>query len=144
MLLYTAIISALSTLALGIVITTSPFMSLMYSILLYINVQLFLTLLGFEFMALIYALVYVGALAVLFLFVVMLIRVQAAAFLNLSTNITFWLLIIFDFSYAYSNLQFVFTSECLVCFGASLYTSFADLTIINSIALTAALFGSLV
>nr|YP_001687109.1 NADH dehydrogenase subunit 6 [Polytomella capuana]ABV56561.1 NADH dehydrogenase subunit 6 [Polytomella capuana] len=144
MLFYTALISALTALSLGIVLTTSPFMALMYSIVLYLDVQLILTMLGFEFMALVYALVYVGALAVLFLFVVMLIRVQAAAFLSLSTNVSMWVAGIIGFSADTTPRSWMIAGESLLNFGALLYTSYADLTILNSVALTVALFGSLV
>jgi NADH:ubiquinone oxidoreductase subunit 6 (subunit J) len=53
--------------------TKNVFMSLMYSVMLFINATVVLLMLGFEFLALINMLVYVGALAVLFLFVIMLI-----------------------------------------------------------------------
>lgn len=57
--------------------TRSPFMSLMYAVLLFINASVVLLLLGFEFLALVNLLVYVGALAVLFLFVIMLLEIPA-------------------------------------------------------------------
>lgn len=50
-------------------------MSLMFAVGLYVNASLALLVLGFEFLALVNLLVYVGALAVLFLFVVMLLEI---------------------------------------------------------------------
>ena len=58
-----------------VVWTRSPFMSLMFAVMLFINASLVLLMLGFEFLALINVLVYVGALAVLFLFVIMLLEI---------------------------------------------------------------------
>ena len=57
--------------------TRSPFMALMYSVLLFLNASFVLLMLGFEFLALVNLLVYVGALAVLFLFVIMLLEIPA-------------------------------------------------------------------
>jgi hypothetical protein len=52
-------------------------MALMYSVMLFLNASFVLLLLGFEFLALVNLLVYVGALAVLFLFVIMLLEIPA-------------------------------------------------------------------
>ena len=70
-------ILACALLAFGVSWTRSPFMSLMYSVMLFINASFVLMMLGFEFMALVNLLVYVGALAVLFLFVIMLLEIPA-------------------------------------------------------------------
>ena len=68
-------IALLSLLALLVTWTKNVFMSLMYSVMLFINATVVLLMLGFEFLALVNMLVYVGALAVLFLFVIMLLEV---------------------------------------------------------------------
>ena len=68
-------IALLIILSLMVTWTKNVFMSLMYSVMLYINATCLLLMLGFEFLALINVLIYVGALAVLFLFVIMLIEV---------------------------------------------------------------------
>lgn len=70
-------ISLLALLAVLATWTKNVFMSLMYSVMLFINATIVLLLLGFEFLALINVLIYVGALAVLFLFVIMLLEVPA-------------------------------------------------------------------
>jgi NADH:ubiquinone oxidoreductase subunit 6 (subunit J) len=70
-------ISLLALLAVLVTWTKNVFMSLMYSVMLFINATVVLLLLGFEFLALINVLIYVGALAVLFLFVIMLLEVPA-------------------------------------------------------------------
>ena len=58
--------------------TRNVFMSLMYSVMLFVNASLVLFVLGFEFLALVNLLVYVGALAVLFLFVIMLLNIPTS------------------------------------------------------------------
>ena len=49
----------------------------MYAVLLFINSSVVMLSMGFEFLALVNLLVYVGALAVLFLFVIMLLEIPA-------------------------------------------------------------------
>ena len=64
-------------LAISVSWTRSPFMALMFSVMLFINASIVLLMLGFEFLALVNMLVYVGALAVLFLFVIMLLEIPS-------------------------------------------------------------------
>jgi NADH:ubiquinone oxidoreductase subunit 6 (subunit J) len=52
-------------------------MGLMFAVMLFINSSIVLLMLGFEFLALVNLLVYVGALAVLFLFVIMLLEIPS-------------------------------------------------------------------
>jgi NADH:ubiquinone oxidoreductase subunit 6 (subunit J) len=52
-------------------------MALMFAVMLFINASICLLMLGFEFLALVNILVYVGALAVLFLFVIMLLEIPS-------------------------------------------------------------------
>ena len=132
--------------------TKNVFMSLMYSILLYINSFVVLLSLGFEFLAIINVLVYVGALAVLFLFVIMLLEIPStelrAYYRGYSALIiplfgiyyyarTFWL----------SNstiLTFIPTLESINNVGYAFYIVYADVLVLNSLILTIALFGALV
>ena len=52
-------------------------MGLMFAVMLFINSSIVLLMLGFEFLSLVNLLVYVGALAVLFLFVIMLLEIPS-------------------------------------------------------------------
>jgi len=52
-------------------------MALMFGVMLFVNASVVLLMLGFEFLAMINMLVYVGALAVLFLFVIMLLEIPS-------------------------------------------------------------------
>ena len=65
-------------LAISVSWTRSPFMALMFAVLLFVNSSVVLLMLGFEFLALVNMLVYVGALAVLFLFVIMLLEIPSS------------------------------------------------------------------
>lgn len=150
----TVLICAL--LAIGVSWTRSPFMALMYSVMLFINASFVLMMLGFEFMALVNLLVYVGALAVLFLFVIMLLEIPATelraygrgwstlgmlvfalmAFGPYSTGLSF------NGGYNRTVITGVANAESISTLGHALYLHFADLLILNSLVLTIALFGA--
>lgn len=143
-------------LAIGVSWTRSPFMALMYSVLLFINASFVLMMLGFEFMALVNLLVYVGALAVLFLFVIMLLEIPATelraygrgwstigmmVFLTMAFGpyISGW-----SFNGGYNRIIVtgVSNAESISQLGHALYLYYADLLILNSLVLTVALFGA--
>ena len=129
--------------------TRSPFMALMFAVLLFINSSVILLSLGFEFMALINILVYVGALAVLFLFVIMLLEIPSSELRaynrGWSTLGLFGFFgIVKTFCPATSVAGFIPTLESLTFVGHAFYVRYADLLILNSLILTVALFGALV
>jgi NADH:ubiquinone oxidoreductase subunit 6 (subunit J) len=146
-------------LASAISFTTSPFQSLMHAVLLFINSSIILLAIGFEFFAFINLLVYVGALAVLFLFVIMLIDIPSAhlrayhrGYSTLATFATPALATLFfasNFFYFFSFTNFHFAGfipalESLTFVGYAFYLLFPDILILNSLVLTLALFGALV
>ena len=55
--------------AISIIIVTNPMYSILYLIALFVNIALYLYLIGISIMSLLYLLVYVGAIAILFLFI---------------------------------------------------------------------------
>ena len=57
--------------------TQQPYLAPLHHVMLFINASSVLLMLGYEFMALVNLLVYVGALAVLFLFVIMLLEIPS-------------------------------------------------------------------
>jgi NADH:ubiquinone oxidoreductase subunit 6 (subunit J) len=134
--------------------TRSPFMALMFAVMLYINTSLILLFLGFEFFALINMLVYVGALAVLFLFVIMLLEIPSeelrAYNRGWSALALFGILGITKGFYGnmgantFTIAGFVPAMESLNAVGHYFYIMNADLLILNSLVLTVALFGALV
>jgi len=153
-------------LAISVSWTRSPFMALMFAVMLFINTSVVLLMLGFEFLALVNMLVYVGALAVLFLFVIMLLEIPSAELRayqrGWSTLALFGFLGITkgffsDFGALWSGLVttksntpavsvagFIPTLESLTYVGHAFYVRYADLLILNSLVLTVALFGALV
>ncbi len=132
-------------------------MSLMYSVMLFINATVVLLMLGFEFLALVNMLVYVGALAVLFLFVIMLLEVPTtelrASYRGYSVLALLGVLacrLFADVSPAAESFHLagtpVFnpTLESISSIGYAFYIRYADILILNSLVLTIALFGALI
>ena len=68
-----------------VIASKNPIHSILYLILVFCNVTFVLILLGVEFIAIIFLIVYVGAIAVLFLFVVMMLNIKI-----LELNEVFW------------------------------------------------------
>lgn len=131
--------------------TNSVFMSVMYTVLLFTTAAVILLQLGYEFMAIINVLIYVGALAVLFMFVVMLIHVPASTlygyFVGVGALSTLGL-IGTRISQTTSSLfvatrEAVFASESLTHIGQAFYIHYGDILVLNSIVLTVALLGAL-
>ncbi|GAX86702.1 NADH dehydrogenase subunit 6 (mitochondrion) [Chlamydomonas eustigma] len=142
-------------LAIAVSYTRSPFQSLMYAVLLFINSSIILLSIGFEFLALINMLVYVGALAVLFLFVIMLLEIPNTELRSYNRGWTTLPLLpaimayvqqglFYGLSNTYSIAGFIPTMESLTFVGHAFYIHYADILILNSLVLTVALFGALV
>jgi NADH:ubiquinone oxidoreductase subunit 6 (subunit J) len=156
-------ITLLALLSILVTWTKNVFMSLMYSVMLFVNATIVLLMLGFEFLALVNMLVYVGALAVLFLFVIMLLEVPTtelrayyrgfsvlALFGVLASRLLNPQLRSCSFgdgvnSYVMRAPQtFNSTMESISTIGYAFYIRYADVLILNSLVLTIALFGALV
>ena len=150
-------ITLLALLSILVTWTKNVFMSLMYSVMLFVNATIVLLMLGFEFLALVNMLVYVGALAVLFLFVIMLLEVPTtelrAYYRGFSVLALFGVLASRLLnpqlhgvnSYVMRAPQtFNSTMESISTIGYAFYIRYADVLILNSLVLTIALFGALV
>lgn len=73
------IISLLSILSgIFVIITNNPIVSVLFLIALFLNISAYLILIGIHFLGLSYLLVYVGAVSILFLFVIMLINIRVS------------------------------------------------------------------
>ncbi len=73
------IFSSLALISAGLVIqVTNPVHSVLFLILVFLNAAGLLILIGLEFFAMIFLVVYIGAIAVLFLFVVMMLNIKLA------------------------------------------------------------------
>lgn len=71
----------------GVVLNKNPVKSALFLVLFFLGLAFTYAFLGAEFMATLQVLVYVGAIMVLFLFVIMLIAVRETAFENLGSNV---------------------------------------------------------
>ena len=79
-----SLISVLS--AILIVITKNPVVSVLYLILLFSNISCYLIFIGLNFIGLSYLLVYVGAVSILFLFILMLINIRVSELIGDTNN----------------------------------------------------------
>ena len=73
-------------LGISIIITKNPLLSLLFLIALFFSISLYLMLIGLYFIGLSYLLVYVGAISILFLFILMLINVRISELLTEGKN----------------------------------------------------------
>jgi NADH:ubiquinone oxidoreductase subunit 6 (subunit J) len=158
-------ITLLALLSILVTWTKNVFMSLMYSVMLFVNATVVLLMLGFEFLALINVLIYVGALAVLFLFVIMLLEVPTTElrayyrglsvlglcsviasrlFLNVFGSLRQNTFTQYDSVMIRAPQTFNSTMESISAIGYAFYIRYADVLIFNSLVLTIALFGALV
>jgi NADH-ubiquinone oxidoreductase chain 6 len=83
-------LSILSVIAIycGILVITNknPIVSVLFLITLFFNVACYLILIGLNFIGLSYLLVYVGAISILFLFILMLINIRISELLSQTRN----------------------------------------------------------
>src|SRR3979411_764048 len=81
---FLSIISILSGIL--VIISKNPIVSVLYLIGLFLSISSYLILLGISFIGLSYLLVYVGAVSILFLFILMLINVRISELLSDTSN----------------------------------------------------------
>jgi NADH-ubiquinone oxidoreductase chain 6 len=82
------------------IISRNPVISVLYLIGLFVSIASLLILIGFHFLGLSYILVYVGAVSILFLFILMLINIRISELLNETNNdMPLAILIIMSFYY---------------------------------------------
>jgi NADH-ubiquinone oxidoreductase chain 6 len=68
------------------IISKNPVVSVLFLIGLFVNISVLLISVGFTFIGLSYILVYVGAVSILFLFILMLINIRISELLNETNN----------------------------------------------------------
>src|SRR3979490_1156429 len=68
------------------IISKNPVVSVLFLIGLFVNISVLLISVGFTFVGLSYILVYVGAVSILFLFILMLINIRISELLNETNN----------------------------------------------------------
>jgi NADH-ubiquinone oxidoreductase chain 6 len=72
----------------SIIINKNPIISVLFLIGLFVNISGLLIIVGFGFIGLSYILVYVGAVSILFLFILMLINIRISELTNETSNDT--------------------------------------------------------
>src|SRR5438045_5567154 len=69
-----------------VIITKNPIISVLFLIGLFLSISGYLILLGINFIGISYILVYIGAVSILFLFILMLINIRISELLNETNN----------------------------------------------------------
>ena len=83
-----------------VIVSKNPIVSVLFLIGLFLSIACYLLVLGINFIGLSYLLVYVGAVSILFLFILMLINVRVSElFTDTSNSIPLALLIVVSFNY---------------------------------------------
>lgn len=72
-----------------VIVSKNPIVSVLFLIGLFLSISCYLILLGLNFIGLSYLLVYVGAVSILFLFILMLINIRISELLNDTSNSIF-------------------------------------------------------
>ena len=86
--------------SLFVIVSKNPIVSVLFLIGLFLSIACYLLVLGINFIGLSYLLVYVGAVSILFLFILMLINVRISELLSDTSNsIPLALLIVVSFNY---------------------------------------------
>jgi NADH-ubiquinone oxidoreductase chain 6 len=88
-----------------VIVSKNPIVSVLFLIGLFLSISCYLIVLGLNFIGLSYLLVYVGAVSILFLFILMLINVRISELLyDTGNSIPLVLLIILAFNYPVNNI----------------------------------------
>src|ERR1700753_4265475 len=88
-----------------VIISKNPIVSVLYLIGLFLSISCYLILLGLNFIGLSYLLVYIGAVSILFLFILMLINVRVSELLNdTSKSIPLAVIICISISYTVNQI----------------------------------------
>ena len=81
LLLFTSILCAIS-----VIITKNPIMSVLFLIGLFLSIACYLISIGIVFIGLSYLLIYVGAVSILFIFILMLINIRVSELISETNN----------------------------------------------------------
>lgn len=154
--------------AVMVVFAKNPIHSVLYLILIFINTICFFFLLGVEYLSFVFLIIYVGAIAVLFLFVVMMLNIKIIeyneSFLKyLPIGGLMLCLLFFEFCYIFDMgllenmhinfevkdsvsvfwFDYIDESNPLLLFAVILYTYYAHLLILAGLLLLLAMLGSI-
>ena len=106
--IFAILITLFLALGLNVIISQNPVYSILYLVLFFITGSSLLALFGFDYLSLIFILVYVGAIAVLFLFVIMILDIKIVNKAGFDASIFVLLsLLLFFFPIIYFTLGIV-------------------------------------
>ena len=78
-LLFNLLIILIPLFSIAVIITKNPIYSVLYLIIVFLGVAVFLVLIGMHYLALVYIILYIGAIAILFLFVIIILNLRLDA-----------------------------------------------------------------
>lgn len=114
--------------AILVIVTKNPVISILYLISLFFNIAVYLIIIGLPFIGLSYLLVYVGAVSILFIFILMLINVRISElFTNTNKTIPLVLIITIAFIYPIFNILPFNKSYTINSMFVEFYALFSDL-----------------
>jgi NADH-ubiquinone oxidoreductase chain 6 len=88
-----------------VIITKNPIVSVLFLIGLFLSISCYLIMLGLNFIGLSYLLVYIGAVSILFLFILMLINIRISELLiDTSNSIPLAIILGISFNYSVKNI----------------------------------------
>lgn len=134
-----------SILAIGLL---SPVQSILFLIILFVSIAISLYSQGFILMGILYIMIYVGAIAILFLFILSLLKID---YINKNTissfTLTFLIILFLPLDLSYENISIsenVYTTyNELVIVGSILYTDYSILMLITGIILILSVIGAI-
>lgn len=110
-----------------VIISKNPVVSVLFLIGLFLSISSYLMVLGINFIGLAYLLVYVGAVSILFLFILMLINVRISELLsNTSNSIPLAILITIAFNYPLYQIL-PYSIAAFNCYTVDLNNTFNDI-----------------
>ena len=157
-ILHLFLISLLLLSSIFVIFAENPVQSVLFLILSFFNVSCILLLFQVEFLSLLFLIIYVGAIAVLFLFVIMMlnVKVQNSNDLSFIAPLIFFSIILstqvfFNIEKIFFNSQTSQTSVFLIdtlsnidIFGQTLYNNFLICFLISGLILLVAIIGAIV
>lgn len=119
----------------SVIISKNPVLSVLFLIGLFFSISIYLMMLGLYFIGLSYLLVYVGAVSILFLFILMLINVRISELLTEGRNslpLAIIAVLSFNFSANTSLPYSVHVTDIISNYVTGMYTNLSNLTNLGS------------
>nr|UEK21426.1 NADH dehydrogenase subunit 6 [Alcyonium sp. AP-2020] len=136
--------------SLMVISTPNPVYSVFWLVIAFVNAAVMFISLGLDYIGLIFIIVYVGAIAILFLFVIMLIQQPNKAdsqdhshFLPVGLSVIFLFYSLLTHSPKYINNPVIGSRTNIEAIGSHLYTTYYELVLIASLVLLVAMIGAI-